>query len=149
MFGFGWLDGFRETRMSDFQANHPGNFWRGGGLFPNFCTRVCQRGLRTHTLSLAKFAKKTPFLYTPVPPDPEMRTPNPNFRELLPINSFPAQKHTLSLAFLSKKHTLSLTFLVKITPLMLAHSRYCIYSECPPPGLLENISAKHLQIQKI
>ncbi len=42
-----------------------------------------------------------------------------------------AQKHTLSLAFLSKQHTISLAFYVKTTPLMLAHPWYRIYSECP------------------
>ncbi len=34
----------------------------GGGHLPNFYTRVCQRGLRNCTLSLAIFWKKTPFL---------------------------------------------------------------------------------------
>ncbi len=29
----------------------------GGGYLPNFCMPVCQRGLRNHTLSLAKFVK--------------------------------------------------------------------------------------------
>ncbi len=33
-----------------------------GGHLPNFCTRVCQRGLRNSTLSVAIFWKKTPFL---------------------------------------------------------------------------------------
>ncbi len=35
---------------------------RGEGHFPDFCMRVCQRGLRNHTLSLPIFLKKTPFL---------------------------------------------------------------------------------------
>ncbi len=33
-----------------------------GGHLPNFCTRVCQRGLRNSTLSVANFWKKIPFL---------------------------------------------------------------------------------------
>ncbi len=33
-----------------------------GGHLSNFCTRVCQRGLRNSTLSVAIFWKKTPFL---------------------------------------------------------------------------------------
>ncbi len=32
-----------------------------------------------------------------------------------------------------KKHTLSVAFLVKNAPQMLAHSRYLIYKEYPPP----------------
>ncbi len=126
--------------------NHQGGD-PGGGLFPNFCTRVCQRGLRTHTLSLAKFVKKTPFLlhflwvkhrfsykFCQKVPFSEPKQSAESFRELSSSSSFFAPKQTLSQAFLSKKHTLSLAFFVKITPLMLAHPRYLmhVYSECPP-----------------
>ncbi len=119
-----------------------------GGFSPDFCTRVCQRGLRTHTLSLVKCAKKTPFLlqffwgkhavfvtnlakmYLFLNMIAEKWRVAPkileNCRQV--IHSLPKNTPFL-LHFLSKKHTLSLAFFVKITPSMLAHQRYPIYSE--------------------
>ncbi len=55
--------------LGDLNPGGPG----GGGHLPNFCTRVCQRGFRNCTLSLAFFLEKD------------------------------EKKHTLSLAFLVKK----------------------------------------------
>ena len=103
------------------------------GHLPNFCIRVCQRNLQnhSHTLSLAKFVKKTPFLL--------QFFCGKHAVLLLSKYTLCSKAHPSSCIF-APKHTLCPAFFVKITPLMLAHPRYCIiiYSECPLRG-----STKH------
>ena len=100
----------------------------GRGLLPNFCMRVCQRDLRTHTLSLAKFMKKTPFLlhflgethcfsYTFCQKVPfseqycwKMARGAENFRELSSSNSFSVPKHPFSCIFAQKTYPFSCIF---------------------------------------
>ncbi len=51
-------EGFQIWQLSAVLCVHRHKTRGGGGHLPNFCTRVCQRGLQNHTLSLAIFLKK-------------------------------------------------------------------------------------------
>ena len=107
----------------------------GGGHLPNFCMRVCQRGVQNHTLSLATFLKKTPFLLQffwwkiccfpckfcqNVPfykqNHREMTHSSDNFWELSSSNTLSAQKtHPFSCILMKKKHPFYCVFDDKCT----------------------------------
>ncbi len=80
----------------------------GGEHLPNFCKRVCQRGLQSGTLSLANFFEKDTLSLCNFCVKNMLHAEN--FQELSSSNTLSAQKHTLFLHFHPKNIPVLLLF---------------------------------------